>query len=169
MAEGALRDVAAGADAPLRRVHGSAAPPDVHEGGDLRLSHPESRTDGADTVEAVADVPAGGRSVTVVMVDDEGVVVQLPVLEVATPWWQEVDPIVEAFPGLAVLRLLSATPAPGMVAGGKVTYLAERLPAALAPATSCPLHARRWPGRLHEDDLRLPWAAPGGPAADLGP
>jgi len=115
----------------------------------------------------VADVAAEGRSVTVVLVDDDGVVGQLPVLDVATPWWQEVDPIVAAFPGLAVLRLLSASPAPGMVAGGRVTYLAERLPAPLAPATSRSWPVRPWPGTLHEDELRLPWAAPGGPAADL--
>ena len=115
----------------------------------------------------MADTPTAGRSVTVVVLDEDGDVGQLPVLEVATPWWQEVDPIVEAYPGLVVLRLLSAFPPAGMVAGGEVTYLAEWLPAEFAPATTRALRLSPWPGTLHDDDLRLPWAVPGGPAADL--
>ena len=85
--------------------------------------------------------------------------------DVATPWWQDVTPIVEALPGIAVLRLLSGTPAPGHVMGGEVTYLAERLPTALAPSTQW--HTTPWRGTLTDDPLRLPWALPGGPAADL--
>ena len=58
---------------------------------------------------------------------------------------------------VAVLRLLTAAlPAPP---GGEVTYLVEvdKAPAGLGP----------WGGALDDHPLRLPYARPGGPAADL--
>lgn len=54
-----------------------------------------------------------------------------------------------------VLRLLEAE---GRSAGGSVTYLAE---------TSASVTAGPWPGTLDEHPLRLPWAHPGGPTADM--
>ena len=110
---------------------------------------------------------SGGRSVTIVVVDGDRDLAQLDPFAVETPWWPDVLPIVEAHPGLAVLRLLSAEPAPGARIGGTVTYLAEPLSGALAPAATPAFSTRPWPGALHEDALRLPWAVPGGPAEDL--
>jgi hypothetical protein len=105
--------------------------------------------------------------VTIVVVEGDGVVGQLEPFEVSTPWWQDVEPIVATYPGLAVLRLLEATPPPGAVCGGQVTYVAEQLPEELAPRTSERWPTRPWHGTLHDDPLRAPWATPGGPAADL--
>jgi phosphotransferase family enzyme len=105
--------------------------------------------------------------VTVVLADGAAVVGQLGPLQVSTPWWPDVVPIVTALPGLAVLRLLDGTPAPGSNAGGDVTYLAEWLPPRLAPQPQVTWQVRPWHGSLHDDALRLPWAVPGGPAADL--
>jgi len=76
------------------------------------------------------------------------------------PWWQEVGPVVRgarAHLGIevVVLRLLEAGPWPG----GEVTYVAEvdgPGPATLGAAPA-----------LADHPLRLPWARPGGPAADL--
>jgi Phosphotransferase enzyme family len=107
------------------------------------------------------------RTVTLVVADEEGVLGQLEPFEVSTPWWPDVLPIVTAHPGLAVLRLLEATPAPGSRIGGVVTYLAQRLPSSLALASSAPLRLLPWHGVEHDDPLRLPWASPGGPIADL--
>src|SRR5579863_848972 len=79
------------------------------------------------TVVAVPDGPTGGRLVTVVLIDRDDTVGQIGPLDVATPWWQDMAPIVEVLPGIAVLRLLEAVPSPDFNAGGAVTYLAERL------------------------------------------
>ena len=81
---------------------------------------------------------------------------------VATPWWQDIAPVVAAARerwglDVTVLRLLAASlPAPP---GGEVTYLAEvdQAPAELEP----------WTGALDDHALRLPYAKPGGPGADL--
>jgi hypothetical protein len=105
--------------------------------------------------------------VTIVVVDGDRDLAQIGPLVVPTPWWPDVLPIVEAHPGLAVLRLLSAVPASGLRIGGTVTYLAEPLSGALSPAAPPALSTQPWPGALHEDALRLPWAVPGGPAEDL--
>jgi hypothetical protein len=110
---------------------------------------------------------SAGRSVAIVVVDGDRDLAQLDPFVVETPWWPDVLPIVEARPGLAVLRLLSAVPAPGVRIGGTVTYLAEPLSGALAPVATPAFSTRPWPGALHEDALRLPWAVPGGPAEDL--
>lgn len=86
----------------------------------------------------------------------------LPPMAVATPWWQDIGPVVSAAReqwGLevTVLRLLRASlPAPP---GGEVTYLAEIDPA--------PAQLEPWSGALDDHLLRLAYAKPGGPAADL--
>ena len=85
----------------------------------------------------------------------------LPPVPVATPWWQDIAPVVEAVRAhhgveVTVLRLLqSSEPAPP---GGEVTYLGET---AALPATE------PWDGVLSEHPLRLDYARPGGPARDL--
>ena len=77
-------------------------------------------------------------------------------------------PIVAAFPGLAVLRLLRAFRLPALRMGGRVTYLAEPLPRSLAATRRRRVRRLgRGAGTLKDDALRLPWATPGGPAADL--
>jgi len=85
----------------------------------------------------------------------------LPALRVATPWWQDVGPVVDAFRErygfeATVLRLLEAERA--APPGGKVTYLAE---------VDWAVPAELWAGRIDEHPLRLAYAKPGGPAADL--
>jgi Phosphotransferase enzyme family len=115
----------------------------------------------------VPDGPTDGRSVTLVVMDDDGTTGELGPLAVPTPWWPDVRPLGAAFPGLAVLRLLHASPPPGAVAGGDVVYLAEWLPEDLASTDRRVRPLRSWRGTLHPDALRLPWASPGGPAADL--
>ena len=92
---------------------------------------------------------------------------RLPEVKVATPWWQEAEPVVDAARTgfgieVTVLRLLESQRKHPQ--GGWVTYLAEvhdDLPAAvtaqLAPANI----------ELDEQPLRLPYAKPGGPDADL--
>lgn len=85
----------------------------------------------------------------------------LPALPVATPWWQDVGPVVDAFReryGLeaTILRLLEAERA--APPGGQVTYLAQ---------VDRAVPAEPWAGRIDEHPLRLAYARPGGPAADL--
>ncbi len=86
----------------------------------------------------------------------------LPDFPVDLPWWQEVWPLVEGAQArfdaaITVLRMLEVgEPGPeGIV----VTYLAE---CATPVAAALP-----WDGVLDEQPLRLPYAKPGGPAADL--
>ncbi len=107
-----------------------------------------------------------GRLVTLVLCRRDGTVLgALPPYEVAVRWWPEARPVVEgarALYGLdvTVLRLLGGDPdAPGP-SGGPVTYLAE--------VDRAPEGLTLWPGDpTAEEPLRLPWARPGGPAADL--
>ena len=104
--------------------------------------------------------------------DERGAVLgSLPPFEAATPWWQDIGPVVdgarERFAvDVTVLRLLQADrPHPP---GGAVTYLAE--PAADGDAWGgMPLVGALapWTGDLPDDPLRQTWARPGGPAADL--
>lgn len=106
-----------------------------------------------------------GRTVTLVVVDREGEVLgELPPFAVATPWWQDLEPVLAVHPDVVILRLLTAEPAPDHVMGGRVRYLAEagdgRRLRHLRP------HDGR-PGELDDHPLRMPWARPGGPAADL--
>ena len=113
--------------------------------------------------------PAGSREVTVaprvatlVLVTPAGDVVgSLPPVAVATPWWQDVEPVVRAVREregveVTVLRLLEAELAGAQ--GGAVTYLAE---------IARPMSARPWHGHLDDHPLRQRWARPRGPAADL--
>jgi hypothetical protein len=87
----------------------------------------------------------------------------LPAFDVPIPWWQQAEPVVRGARSafgidVTVLRLLEAdVPVPH---GGTVTYLAETLDP--PPAT-----LRPWTGVLSDHPLRLPWARPGGPDADL--
>ena len=110
------------------------------------------------------------RIATLVLVDRDGALLgQLPRFEASTPWWMDVGPVVRATRerfGLDVTVLRLLTSERPSAHGGAVTYLAElddpasvtaRLPDVLEP----------WSGDLRDDPLRLPWARPGGPAADL--
>jgi len=102
------------------------------------------------------------RTASLVLVTPDGTVVgALPALPIATPWWQETEPVVAAFRaryGVAVtiLRLLEAEREEPH--GGHVTYLAE---------VREPLAAEPWSGVLEDQPLRLSYAKPGGPQADL--
>ena len=103
------------------------------------------------------------------MTSDGDVLGQLPPFAAKTPWWQEVEPVVDAARDLfgldvTVLRLLE-TELPA-APGGAVTYLAEVDRRAMTRA-SPPVELRSWDGVLAEDRLRRPYARPGGPAADL--
>src|SRR5204862_7275766 len=103
------------------------------------------------------------RVATLVLVDgDGGLLGALPPFRVATPWWQDVEPVVEAVRELhrlevTILRLLETElPSPQ---GGGVTYLAEvgdSRPPTLDP---CSVPARDGP-------LRATRARPGGPHAN---
>src|SRR5687768_10643518 len=107
------------------------------------------------------------RIVTLVLCLSDGTVLgALAPFEVAVPWWPEAAPVVDAAREahgveVVVLRLLhgDAERAP---AGGAVTYLAQvHAPPAVPLA--------EWGGDLGaEEPLRLPWAWPDGPDADLG-
>ncbi|MGK5443238.1 phosphotransferase family protein [Micromonospora sp. URMC 105] len=101
------------------------------------------------------------RTVTLVLVDPAGRPLgALPPYEVPTPWWQEVDEVVQgALVEVAVLRLLRGqSDQPGV--GGAVTYLAE-----VAEPPAPPL--RPVDADLTPHPLRAPYAEPGGPAATV--
>lgn len=109
-----------------------------------------------------------GRTVTLVVVTSDGRVLgAMEPFEVATPWWVDVAPIVERVPGIAVLRMLEVDPAAGYMMGGAVTYLVEPLAGAAGGGARDLGSLREWGGTLSADPLRMPWASPGGPAADL--
>jgi hypothetical protein len=97
-----------------------------------------------------------------VLVTRSGEVVgQLPPLEVETPWWPDVEPVVRAARArygidVVVLRMLQVESAASR--GGDVTYLAE---------VAHGVTAEPWAGELDEHPLRQTFARPGGPAADL--
>lgn len=89
----------------------------------------------------------------------------LPPVPVATPWWQEVEPVVQAARQhhgveIIVLRLIHAERDDPH--GGRVTYLAELVDPAAELRAAVP-----WTGRLEDHPLRHPFARPGGPSADL--
>ncbi len=108
------------------------------------------------------------RTAELVLCGPSGVVLgRLPEVPVRTPWWPDIEAVVDAAREaysleIVVLRMLdSELPRPH---GGRVTYLAEvahRLPPGAAEALE------PWDGGLDEQPLRLPYARPGGPAADL--
>jgi len=107
------------------------------------------------------------RQATLLLCDSDGHLLgTLPPFEVALPWWQDVSDVVTGARDrygaeVTVLRLVEADGGWG-TAGGAVTYLAE---VASAPT----VELARWAGDdpLAEQPLRLPYARPGGPAADL--
>ena len=108
------------------------------------------------------------RTAELVLCTRDGAVLgALPAIEVRTRWWPDVEAVVDAAREahgleIVVLRMLdSERPRPH---GGRVTYLAEvhgRLPGAVEAALA------PWDDTLDEQPLRLPWAVPGGPDADL--
>jgi hypothetical protein len=105
------------------------------------------------------------RRVTLVVVDGAGEPLGMTApFAVKTPWWQDLEPVLAAHPGVVVLRLLRARPAPGSNAGGEVTYLvqADPQPPDLEPVSPDLLTVIRT-----KDPRRVPWAHPGGPQADL--
>jgi hypothetical protein len=117
-----------------------------------------------------AGVMQAPRTARLVLVTPDGELVgSLPAVAVETPWWQDIEPVVRAVAerygvDVIVLRLLEAElPEPP---GGEVTYLAEV--AQPVPATVAqPVSAEAWSGVLDEQPLRLAYARPGGPSADL--
>lgn len=102
------------------------------------------------------------RTAQLVLVTPDGTLVgSLPAVPVATPWWQDVEPVVAAVRArhgidVTILRLLDAER--DRPHGGRVTYLAE---------VAEPVPAEPWHGMLDEHPLRLAYARPGGPSADL--
>ena len=107
------------------------------------------------------------RLATLLLCDPAGDLLgTLPPFHVELPWWQDVAGVVvgarERFGvEVTVLRLAEAATGWG-TAGGPVTYLVE---VTAAPETGL----APWSGDdpLGEHPLRLPYARPGGPAADL--
>ena len=107
--------------------------------------------------------PPPPRFARVVLVTPQGRLIGAwPPMPVEPPWWQVTEPIVEAARArygvdITVLRLLEVgEPKPS---GIEITYLAETSASAIA--------TEPWDGVLDEHPLRLAYAKPGGPAADL--
>ena len=102
------------------------------------------------------------RTAELVLVTSDGRPIgSLPAVPVATPWWQDIEPVVRAARDVhgvdvIVLRLLDAEL--DQPHGGRVTYLAE---------VAEPVRAQRWAGVLDDQPRRHAFARPGGPAADL--
>ena len=108
------------------------------------------------------------RTVTLVLCLPDGTLLGSPApFRVEVSWWPEAWPVVDAAReahrlDVTVLRLLHAAPTALGTGGGPVAYLAEvdeRPRVSLTP----------WNGDdpVPEHPLRMPWARPGGPAADL--
>ncbi len=99
------------------------------------------------------------RVVTVVLDQPRGA---LPTFTLDTPWWQEVEPVVDAVRDefrldIVVLRVIEGeTPFVS-----PVTYLAE----VTSGDPAAPLEP--WTKPIADDPLRAPYARPGGPQADL--
>jgi Phosphotransferase enzyme family len=97
----------------------------------------------------------------VLVTPDGGLVGSLPAFPVATPWWQDIEPVVRAARDhhrvdVTILRLLDAELE--QPHGGRVTYLAE---------VEEPVSAQPWIGVLDDHPRRQAFARLGGPAADL--
>ncbi len=109
-----------------------------------------------------ATVVAKPRTAELVLLTPNGRPVgRLPAVPVATPWWQDVEPVVRAARDhygidVTILRLLDAELE--QPHGGRVTYLAE---------VAEPVSAHPWTGVLDDHPRRHAFARPGGPAADL--
>ena len=110
-----------------------------------------------------------GRRVTLVLCLRDGTLLgSLPPFDVGFPWWQEAWPVVDAARAaygidVTLLRLLHGTPTAIGTGGGAVSYLAEISEASRAPLDASALADD--PAADHP--LRMAWARPGGPAADL--
>lgn len=110
-----------------------------------------------------------GRSVSLAVCDGKRLLGETPAVDVATPFWQDTEPIQARFPQLVVLRVLGGSPMGAGAFGGAVCYLAELAPFA-TPSERLALDLRRTTVDetvLEEHPLRMPWARPGGPQADL--
>jgi hypothetical protein len=114
-------------------------------------------------VSQVTPAPIPRRQARLVLVTPKGRVVgALPPFPVETTWWQDAAPVVNGAREhhaieVTILRLLKTEL--GVPPGGTVIYLAEvahRVP------------ARPWHGTLNDHPLRMTWARPGGPTADIG-
>ena len=108
------------------------------------------------------------RRVSLVVIDGAGGILgRLPEFPVATPWWQEVRPVVEGARerfglDVVVLRLFdSELPRPQ---GGGVMYVAQAQ-GPIPPDAEALLEP--FDGVMSEHARRLRWADPGGPGADL--
>ncbi len=112
------------------------------------------------------------RTVTLVLVDEEGVLLgAMPAFVVDLPYWQEVAEVVADAQDrygikVEVLRLLTTSNREPH--GGEVTYLAQ-LVGELPPTAPRPLAVARDLGdRVAQDEsLRMPYARPGGPSETL--
>lgn len=111
------------------------------------------------------------RYVTLIVVDEAGRVCgQTDQRRVALPYWQEMKPVVAAFPGAVILRLLHVEPVdPGTgpisnEMSSRVWYLAQ-FPCGnqplLSTVTQLPEHT------LSDHQFRMPWAKPNVPVSDL--
>lgn len=107
------------------------------------------------------------KQVTLLLCDPQGRLLgTLPPFEVEMPWWPEVGGVVagacERYAAdVTVLRLLHADTGWG-TAGGPVTYLAE-----VDGAPDLSLEEWHGPDPIADHPRRLPYARPGGPAADV--
>ena len=103
------------------------------------------------------------RAARIVLVTPDGLLLGvLPAMPVSTPWWQDIEPVVRAVRAahgidITVLRLLEV--GERRPSGIEITYLAE--------TTATVSATQPWDGALDDHPLRLPYAKPGGPAADL--
>lgn len=110
----------------------------------------------------VTDAPIPPRFARLVLVTPDGEVAgAFPPFPVEAPWWQEAEAVLAAARehhaiDVTLLRLLEAERRGPP--GGTVTYLAE-----IAQRVS----AEAWHGTLDDHPLRMSWARPGGPAADV--
>jgi Ser/Thr protein kinase RdoA (MazF antagonist) len=111
-----------------------------------------------------------GRVVTLVLCTAGGDVLgALPPFDVPSPWWSDAVELVAGARSrhgldVVVLRLLSVD-AEQIVDGGPATYLAQVDPDAPNLAA---LALQSWTGdAVAEDPLRMSWARPGGPPADV--
>jgi hypothetical protein len=113
-------------------------------------------------VSQVTDAAIPRRQARLVLVTPGGDLVGVvPTFPVETPWWQDAEPVVRGAHehhaiDVTILRMLEAELE--VPPGGTVTYLAE---------VGRPVPASPWHATLDDHPLRMTWARPGGPAADL--